>query len=88
MHTPSTSLQIRLDKKFILSDNGREFSSASMAYIAAQLGFTKVYTSAYLPCSNSVIERRHNFFKKLNQEIEMQSWNRLWPIRTYCCDGL
>ena len=26
--------------KFIFSDNGREFSSASMAYIADQLGFT------------------------------------------------
>ena len=26
--------------KFILSDNGKEFSSTSMAYIADQLGFT------------------------------------------------
>ena len=34
--------------KFILSDNGKEFSCASMAYIADQLGFTKVYTSPYL----------------------------------------
>ena len=35
---------------FILSDNGKEFSSVSMAYIADQLGFTKVYTSPYSPC--------------------------------------
>ena len=27
--------------KFILSDNGKEFYSASMAYIADHLGFTK-----------------------------------------------
>ena len=43
--------------KFNLSDNGKEFSSASMAYIVDQLGFTKVYTSPYLQCSNSVIQR-------------------------------
>ena len=47
--------------KFILSDNGKELSSASMAYIADQLGFTKVYTSPYSPCLNSVIERYHSF---------------------------
>ena len=33
--------------KFILCNNGKEFSSASMAYIADQLGFTKVCTSPY-----------------------------------------
>ena len=49
--------------KFILSNNGKEFCSASMAYIAYQLGFTKVYTSPYSPCLNSVIERYHNFLK-------------------------
>ena len=31
--------------KCVLSDNGKEFSSASIAYTADQLGFTKVYTS-------------------------------------------
>ena len=31
------------------SDNGKEFSNASMAYIADQLGFTKVYISPYSP---------------------------------------
>ena len=49
--------------QLILSDNGKEFSSASMAYIADQLWFTEVYTSPYSPCSNSVIERCHNFLK-------------------------
>ena len=49
--------------KFILSDNGKEFSSASMANIADQLGFTTFYTSPYSPCWNSVIERCHNFLK-------------------------
>ena len=38
------------ESKFILSDNGREFSIASMAYIADQLGLTKMYTSPYSPC--------------------------------------
>ena len=46
--------------KFILSDNGKKSSSASMAYIADQLGSNQVYTSPYSPCSNSVIERCHN----------------------------
>ena len=32
-----------------------------MAHITDQLGFTKVYTSPYSPCSNSVVERSHNF---------------------------
>ena len=49
--------------KFILSEHRKEFASASMAYIADQLGFTKVYTSPYSPCSNSVSERCHNFLK-------------------------
>ena len=35
--------------KFILSDNGKEFSSASMTYVADQLGLTEVYTSLYSP---------------------------------------
>ena len=55
--------------KFILSDSRKEFSSASMAYIADQLGFNKVYTSPYLPCSNSVIERCHNFLKNSIREL-------------------
>ena len=49
--------------KFILSDNGKEMSSASMAYIADQLGFTKAYTLPYSPHSNSAIDRCHNFLK-------------------------
>ena len=49
--------------KIILFDNGKGFSSASMAYIADQLGFTKVYTSPHSPHLNSVIERCHNFLK-------------------------
>ena len=49
--------------QFTLSDNGKEFSSSSMAYITGQLGFTKVYTSPYSPHSNSVVERFHSFLK-------------------------
>ena len=49
--------------QFILSDNGKEFSSASMAYIVDQLGFTKVCTSPYSPHSNSVVERYNTFPK-------------------------
>ena len=45
--------------QFILSDNGKEFSSASIAYIADQLGFIKVYTSPYSPHSNSMVEKCH-----------------------------
>ena len=49
--------------QFILSDNKKEFSIASMAYIADQLGFTKLYTSPYSPHSNSLVERCHSFLK-------------------------
>ena len=69
--------------KFILSDNGKEFSSASMAYIADQLGFTKVYTSPFSPCLDSVIERCHNFLKnsigKLRCNYETD-WDQLAHI--------
>ena len=49
--------------QFILSDNGKQFSNALMAYITDQLGFTKVYTSPYSPHYNSVVERCHSFLK-------------------------
>ena len=69
--------------KFILSNNGKEFSSASMAFIADQLEFTKVQTSPYSPCLNSVIERCHNFlkdsFRKLRCNLETD-WDHLVHI--------
>ena len=69
--------------KFILSDDGKEFSSASMAYIADQLGFTKVYTSPYSPYLNSVIERYdillQNSIKNLRCNHETD-WDQLGHI--------
>ena len=62
MHISNISMQVRADQN-LSSDNGKEFSSASMACIADQLGFTEVYTSPYSPHLNSVIERCHNFLK-------------------------
>ena len=66
--------------KFILSEKGKEFSSASMAYTADQLGFTKVYTSPYLLFLNTVIERCHNVLKnsirKLRYNCETD-WDQL-----------
>ena len=59
--------------KFILSDNGKEFSSASMAFIADQFGFTKVYTPPYSSRLNSVIERCHSFLMHSSRKTEMQS---------------
>ena len=56
-------------QKFILSDNGKDFTSASMAYIADKLGFTEVYNLPYSPCSNWVIERCHNFLKNSIRKI-------------------
>ena len=69
--------------QFILSDNGKEFSSASMAYIADQLGFTKVYTSSYSPHSNSVIERCHSFLKNTIRKMRCNyetDWDHLAHI--------
>ena len=69
--------------KFILSDNGIEFSSALMTYIADQLGLTKVYTSPYSPHSNSVIERCHNFLKNSIRKMRCNyetDWDHLTHI--------
>ena len=49
--------------KFILSDNRKEFLSASVTCVADQLGFIKVYTSPNSPHSNSVVERCNSFLK-------------------------
>ena len=69
--------------KFILSDNGKEFSSASMAYIADQLGFIKVYTSPYSPYLNSVIETCYNFLKNSIRKLRCNhetDWDQLAHI--------
>ena len=66
--------------KFILSDNWKEFSSASVAYTADQLWFTKVYTSPYSQCSNSGIERCHNFLKNSIRRLRCNhetDWDQL-----------
>ena len=77
--------------KFVLSDNGKEFSSASMAYIAGQLGLTKVYTSPYSPHLNSVIERCHNFIKNLIRKLRCnyeRDWDHLAHIAVMTYNGL
>ena len=69
--------------KFILSDNGKEFSSASMVYNAHQLGFTKVDTSPYSPHLNSVIESCHNFLKNSIRKLRCNyetDWDHLSHI--------
>ena len=69
--------------QFILSCKRKEFSSASMAFIADQLGFIKVYTSPYSSCSNSVVQRCHSFlkssFKKIRCNYETD-WDHLAHI--------
>ena len=57
--------------QFILSYNGKEFLSASVAYIADQLVFIKVYTSPYSPHSNSVVVRCHSLIKNSIRKDEM-----------------
>ena len=69
--------------KFILSDNGKEFFSASVAYTVHQLGFTKVYTSTYSPHLNSLIERCHNFLKNSIRKMRCNfetDWDNLAHI--------
>ena len=68
---------------FVLPNNWKEFSSASMAYIAEQLGFTKVYTSPYSPHLNSVIERCHRFLKNSIRKLRCNhetDWDQLAHI--------
>ena len=69
--------------KFILSDNEKEFSSASIAYIVDHLGFTKVHISPYSLCLNSVIERCHNFLKNSIKKLRCNhetDWDQLAHI--------
>ena len=71
------------EPQFILSDNGKEFLSSSMAYIADQLGFAKVYTSPYSPHSNSVVEKCHSFLKNLIRKMRCNyetDWDHLAHI--------
>ena len=73
----------------ILSDNGKESSSASVAYIADELGFTKVYPSPYSPSSNSVIERGHDFLKKSIRKLRCNyetCWDYLVHIAVMACN--
>ena len=54
-----------------------------MSYIADQLGFTKVYTSHYLPKSNNVIERCHSFLKNSIRKMRCNhdaEWDELIHI--------
>ena len=69
--------------QFILSDNGKKFSSASMAYITDQLGSTKVYISPYSPCFNYVVEGCHSFLKNSIRKMSCNyetDWNCLVHI--------
>ena len=61
----------------------KEFSSASKAYTADQLGLTRVYTSPYSPHSNSVIERCHNFLRNSIRKLRCNhetDWDQLANI--------
>ena len=49
------------ESQFILSDNGKEFLSDTMAYTADQLGFTKCTPNFTDHGCNSVVERCHSF---------------------------
>ena len=54
-----------------------------MAYIADQLGFTKVYTSPYSPSLNSVIEICHNFLENSIRKMRCNhetDWDQLAHI--------
>ena len=75
--------------QFILFDNGKEFSSASMAYITYQLVFTKVYTSPYSQHCNSVIERCHNFLKNSIRQMRCNyetDWDHLAHTAVMACN--
>ena len=74
----------------MLSGNWKEFFSASLAYIADQLGFTKVYTSLYSPHSNSVIERCHYFLKNSIRKMRCNNetdWDHLAHIAVLAYNG-
>ena len=47
--------------KYILSDQGSEFTSKQFTCLATELGFIKVYTSPYTPTGNSITEQMHPF---------------------------
>ena len=71
------------ESQFILSDNGKEFSSASKAYVVDQFGFNKMYTPPYSLHFKSVVERCHsslkNSIRKMTYNYETD-WDQLAHI--------
>ena len=48
---------------YILTDRGTEFTAQLVHQLATELGFTKIFTSPYIPTGNSIIERAHQFLR-------------------------
>ena len=75
--------------KYIHSDRGSRFFCKQFTWLANELGFTKVYTSSYIPTGNSVIERTHSFLKASWQKIISNhdtDWDSIAHIVAVACN--
>ena len=71
--------------EILLSDNGKEFSSNTLAYVCEEHGIKQHFTSPYTPRSNGKTENFNKFLKasirKLCQE-DNAAWDQVL-IRSY-----
>ena len=77
--------------EMILSDNGKEFTNDTLAYVCQEFGIEQHFTSPYTPRSNGKTENFNKFLKasirKLYQE-DKASWDQVLdqiPFSYRCC---
>ena len=72
--------------KFILQDNGTEFSNEQLMSMFDSLGMKHIY-NPYYPKGKSRIEEVHNFLKHIIAKFTYDSqleWDDAFPLATYC----
>ena len=75
--------------KFILWDNGREFTNGQLMSVFNTLDIKYIYSNPYYPQGNGRIENVHNFLKHTIAKFIYGSsleWDDVLPLATYCCN--
>ena len=61
--------------EIILSDNGKEFTNDTLAYVCQKFGIEQHFTSTYTPRSNDKTENLHKFLKASIRKIMSRRQN-------------
>ena len=64
--------------EIILSDNGKEFSNDTLAYVCDEFNIKQHFTSPYTPRSNGKTENFNKFLKSLNLQTLSGPDNAAW----------